>query len=375
MVLDGEMVVFNEEGMPDFDAVQNYNGHETQISYCVFDILWLDGYDLKGLPLRERKEILKNIVGDSTVLKYSESFDDGPGLYRQMIKLGLEGVVAKKKDSAYSEGIRGNEWLKTPTRIRQEFVIGGWAESDKARSFRSILFGAYNDKGEFEWIGRSGGGYKEAEMPGLLKKLEAIETKASPFVNKVLDTKGAKIHWVKPKLVANFEFAAWTKSGRIRKPATWLGLRKDKKPADVVREVPKATKQIETENEEVEESTTQAETQSSSNWPKLEKIKVTSQDILKVDGCDTTLTDVERKVWKGIPKGTLIQYYNDMADLILPYLQDRPLSLHVKPNGATAPGLYIKDMEGREPDCAEIFSDKRRHLKGRQTRSHRLPGL
>src|SRR5581483_6472471 len=128
---------------------------------------------------------------------------------------------------------------------------GGWAESDKARSFRSLLFGAYNDKGKFEWIGRSGGGYKEKDMPPILARLEKLEIEESPFVNKVLDTKGAKIHWVKPELVANFEFATWTKSGRIRKPATFLGFRKDKRPTDVVREIPLSEdieKQIESED-------------------------------------------------------------------------------------------------------------------------------
>ena len=244
VVLDGEAVVFNQEGHPDFDALQTFNGHTTPISYCVFDILWLDGYDLKQLRLVKRKTILQNLIKGNKVLKYSDSFDNGPALYKHMLDLNLEGIVAKRRDSAYIENERGNNWLKTPTRKRQEFVIGGWAESDKSRSFRSLLFGAYHDN-KFEWIGRSGGGYKEKDMPDILQQLKKLEIKESPFENKVLDTKGARIHWVKPKLVANFEFAAWTKSGRIRKPATFLGFRKDKKPKDVVRELPKPVETIE----------------------------------------------------------------------------------------------------------------------------------
>jgi bifunctional non-homologous end joining protein LigD len=379
MVLDGEMVVFNENGLPNFNALQNYNGHQTPISYCVFDIIWLDGYNLKELPLTTRKEILKQVVGKNKVLKYSDSFDNGQAFYEQMMKLDLEGIVAKKKSSPYREDARDNDWLKTPTRKRQEFVIGGWAESEKARSFRSLLFGAFNQDGEFEWIGRSGGGYKEAEMPGILQKLEAIEVKSSPFVNKVLDTKGAKIHWVKPQLVANFEFAAWTETGRIRKPATFLAFRKDKKAKDVVREVPKEVDTIEEENGSAQAAGTRKpprktvakktaapvkiKTDKGSNWPELEKIEVESEGSIKVDKCDVQLTNVERTIWKNIPKARLIQYYHSMADYILPYLKDRPLSLHVKPNGANAPGLYIKDMEGREPECAEIFTDQRRHPK------------
>jgi bifunctional non-homologous end joining protein LigD len=246
IVLDGEVVVFNEEGLPDFDALQLYDGHETPLTYCIFDILWMDGYDLKQLPLTERKEILRQILKGNRILRYSESFEDGTALYEQVIQKNMEGIVAKLKASPYMPGNRGDSWLKTPTRKRQEFVIGGWAESDKSRSFKSLLFGAYTN-GKFEWIGRSGGGYKDKEMPGILKQLKAIEINGSPFHNKVLDTKGARTHYVKPQLVANFEFATWTKSGRIRKPATFLGFRKDKKPKDVVREVPKSVELIEEE--------------------------------------------------------------------------------------------------------------------------------
>lgn len=243
IVLDGEAVVFNDEGMPDFDALQKYNGHDTPISYCVFDILWLDGQNVMGLPIEERKALVKEVVKDSDIIRFSESFDDGQALYERALELGLEGIVAKRRGSKYVQGERGNNWLKTPSRKRQEFVIGGWAESEKNRAFRSLLFGAYNE-GRFEWIGRSGGGYKDKEMPGILKQLHALEIDESPFVNKVLDTKGATIHYVKPQLVANFEFATWTKSGRIRKPATFLGFRKDKKASQVVREVPKETASI-----------------------------------------------------------------------------------------------------------------------------------
>jgi bifunctional non-homologous end joining protein LigD len=245
VVIDGEVVVFNEEEMPDFDALQLYNGHSSTISYCVFDLLWLDGYNLMALPLETRKQMLESLVAQDPVFRFSVSFDNGPALYEQMVERNLEGIVAKKKDSPYVPDERAINWLKTPTRKRQEFVIGGWAESDKARSFRSLLFGAYNQSGKLEWIGRSGGGYKECEMPGILKQLKALEQQQSPFVNKVLDTKGAAIHWTKPQLVANFEFATWTKSGRIRKPATFLGFRDDKKARQVVREIPKPVAVVE----------------------------------------------------------------------------------------------------------------------------------
>ena len=373
VVLDGEVVVFNENGIPDFDALQLYNGHNTPIQYCVFDILWMDGYDLKGLRLEERKEIVRLLVEGNEVIRFSESFDDGPGLYEHALNLNLEGIVAKRRDSTYNEGIRGNDWLKTPTRKRQEFVIGGWAESDRGRSFRSLLFGAYNN-GKLQWIGRSGGGYKEKEMPGILKKLKELEINASPFVNKVLDTKGATIHWVKPELVANFEFATWTKSGRIRKPATFLGLRKDKKAKQVVMESPKSVDTIEQEVEQEEKPVVKKKASSpnqkkptgkylndDSNWKRVDEDQKDAEwKDLEMEKCTIPVHDLERKLWKGVTKGDLLLYYTGMADVILPYLKDRPLSLVLKLTHAGGPRTFIKDMENRQPECAAVFSDTRR---------------
>jgi bifunctional non-homologous end joining protein LigD len=361
-VLDGEVVVFNEEGKPDFDALQTFNGHSTPINYCVFDVLWLDGYNLMGLPLTKRKEILKELVEGKEVLRFSESFEDGEALYQQALDLDLEGIVAKRKDSSYIPDARDSNWLKTPTRKRQEFVIGGYAESEKSRSFRSLLFGAYNGKGDFEWIGRSGGGFKEKEMAGILSQLQKLETDKTPFINKVLDTKGAKIHWVKPELVANFEFATWTKSGRIRKPATFLGFRLDKKASQVVREVPlsdKQEKQIVEEPKPIETIIAAAD----SNWPKILGKRIESERDFDFGGHTVTISNIEQKLWHGITKARLITYYHSIGPYILPHLKDRPLSLHIKQDGAIAPGFYIKDMEGHQPDYLDIFSDQRRHKK------------
>jgi bifunctional non-homologous end joining protein LigD len=368
LIIDGEVVVLNEAGLPDFNALQNYNGDTTPIVYYVFDIIWIDGHNVKELALTDRRRILEGLLDENETIKLSAAFDDGPGLYEEMVKRQQEGIVAKKRESEYREGERRNNWLKIPTRKRQEFVIGGWAESDKARSFRSLLFGAYNN-GEFKWVGRSGGGYKEKEMPGILQTLKKLEIKKSPFTNRVLDTKGATIHWVKPSLVANFEFADWTNSGRIRKPATFLGFRKDKKPKDVKIETPKKVKIIEAENEVSEEKTIHKRKTRNKpaikdkNWEELEKLAVTSEDVFDIDEFKVNITNVEKELWKGVTKADLIQYYYSISDLILPHLKDRPLSLHVKYNGPHAPGLYIKDMAGREPDCADLFSDNRRHPK------------
>ncbi|PWU01583.1 MAG: hypothetical protein C5B52_07085, partial [Bacteroidetes bacterium] len=226
----------------------------------------------------------------------------------------------------------------------------------------------YNKNQKLEWIGRSGGGFKEKEMPQILKTLKAIETENSPFVNKVLDTKGATIHYVKPKLVGNFEFATWTKSGRIRKPAIFLGFRNDKRAQQVIREIPKSVDIIEEDvNREGGHHATKPakklKTQKKSNWSILEKIRHRSESQFEMDGCTVPLTDVEKELWKGVTKADVISYYHRIAPILLPHLHDRPLSLHVKYKGPFAEGVYIKDMEGRQPTCATVFTDKRRHPK------------
>ena len=366
VILDGELVALNKEGHPDFDALQKNNG-ENQLVFYLFDIPWCKGFELMQLPLTERKEILSKVIPFNDVIRFSDSFEQGIALFELIKKQEMEGIIAKRKTSRYEPGIRGKDWLKLPAEKKQEFVVGGWAESSSGRAFRSLLFGAYNKNKQLEWIGRSGGGYKEKDMAAILKKLKSLEIDKSPFINKILDTKGATIHYVKPELVANFKFATWTASGRIRKPATFLGFRNDKNPKNVVREIPLTEKEEEKvikdqparepEKKEVEAKP------SDSNWHDLEQIPITSKGEINIDNCTVQLTNVEREIWPGVTKADLITYYNSIASYILPYLENRPLSLHVKVHGARTPGLYIKDMEGHQPECAEIFSTKRKHPK------------
>lgn len=369
LILDGEVVILNEKNEPDFDALQKYNGARTPIAYCVFDILWLNGHDLMNFPLIQRKEILKALIADHPVLKFSESYESGSALYEQMVEKGWEGIVAKRKESFYVPGERSSNWLKVPTTIRQEFVIGAWAESENNRLFKSLLFGAYNNEGKLEWIGRSGGGYKHKEMPEIMKRLKALETDKSPFVNKVLDTKGAVIHYIKPELVANFAFATWTKTGRIRKPATFLGFREDKNPKDVVREVPKenpAPLNVQEKNTTSNPSTPETVyLNEDSNWKDIDKIEIEEERELPIDGFNVKVYDIGRVLWEDreITKAELMSYYALMANWVLPYLKNRPLSIYLKHIAPTAPGLYVKDMEGRQPEYAEIFSTERKHKK------------
>jgi bifunctional non-homologous end joining protein LigD len=153
----------NSEGRPDFDALQKFNGQKSGVYYYVFDLLWLDGKNLMQLPLTKRKEILSDLLQENLVVRYSDHFEDGLELFKQAESMQLEGIIAKKKDSQYQQDKRGRDWYKIPTATKQEFVIGGWIESE-SRHFRTLLFGTYEGK-KLKWIGHAGGGYSDREMP------------------------------------------------------------------------------------------------------------------------------------------------------------------------------------------------------------------
>lgn len=362
VVLDGEAVVLNDEGKPDFDALQLFNGGRYGVYYYVFDIIWLDGKNLKSLPLEERKAILRKVVGKSDIIRISDEFDEGLQLYQHVQRIGLEGIVAKKRGSEYVEDERGANWLKIPTMKRQEFVIGGWVESDR-RSFRTLLFGAYSGK-DLQWIGHAGGGFKESEMPQILSSLKELEIDNSPFANEV-EYDGI-VHWVKPKLVANIRYATMTKGGRIRKPAIFQGFRKDKNARQVVREVAKDAPKPTTRGNNAA-AKRKLPAASNSNWPAVEKEKIEEQEEFDVGDFSITLYNVDRELWKGVNKADLIQYYNSVSKHMLPHLKDRPLTLHLKPKGPYSDGVYIKDMEGRQPACADIFTTQRKHkIRGKR---------
>ncbi len=386
VILDGEVVVVDKKGVPSFDELQKYKGDKTLL-YYVFDILWLDGEDLTSLALTERKEKLLEIIPEKNVIRYSDDFENGEALFKQAQQIGLEGIVAKKKDSKYQPGVRSKDWLKCPTAVRQEFVIGGWTESASGREFRSILFGAY-DKGELRFVGHSGSGFKDKVMNEVMEKLKPLAIKKKPFVDEV--DHSTTPHWVKPVLVGNFKFSTWTAGGKIRKPAIFLGFRDDKDARDVPVQRPEdggqkpevgeevnrrghmaaaKERKREDKNKEAEDriqDTGKAEpvlVSTDSNWPELEKQPIVSSEVFEIEGKELTLTNVEKELWPGVSKADLIQYYHSVAPYILPYLFNRPLSLHIKHIKATAPGLYIKDMEGRQPEWATVFSTPRKHKK------------
>jgi bifunctional non-homologous end joining protein LigD len=232
-VLDGEVVMLNEKGKPDFQALQNWKSRRDGfLTYYVFDLLWLNGFNLMKEPLWRRKQILQKLLpAGSGVIRYCDHVQEcGKEFYEVVEKNELEGILAKHRESIYLPGEKTRRWLKLTKKKRESRVIGGWTESENRRSFKSLLFG-YFEKGKFIHDGHAGGGFKEKDMPVILEVLKKIEIKTSPFEGKVVTDRDT--HWVKPQLVIEIEYAARTDAGYIRKPAIFLGFRSDKRAKDV----------------------------------------------------------------------------------------------------------------------------------------------
>jgi bifunctional non-homologous end joining protein LigD len=357
-IIDGEIVYINSEGKPDFDALQRVNGQRAPVIYYAFDLLFLNLENLMMLPLLERKETLQTLLKGNSNIRYSDHFDDAIVLFEHAKQIGLEGIVSKDKNSPYVPDQRGKRWYKIPIEHKQEYVIGGWIESEKRDTFRTLLFGEYDDEGRLKWVGHAGGGYKDHEMPAILKRLKELETDESPFFNEVEYSEGLP-HWVRPELVANIKYSTFTKSGKIRKPAIFLGFRNDKLSTQVINQVAKEHIARVKETKSIKH----IETSSDSNWPALERIPITTRGELQISDVSISVHNVEKEIWKGITKADLLTYYNRVAEYILPHVQNRPLSLHIKHQGVNAPGLYIKDMEGRDPGYVGVYRTARKHKK------------
>jgi bifunctional non-homologous end joining protein LigD len=239
-LLDGEIVVVDDDGRSDFGALQTQlKGEGGSLSYFVFDLLALAGEDLKHKPLTERKEMLRDLLGKAgkTGPVYYTDHVEGNGqmMFETLCRRGFEGIIAKKARAKYAPG-RGHAWLKIKCGASQEFVIVGWAESAKDRPFSSILL-AVNEGGKLRYAGKVGSGFSVALLDELSRKFHRL-ARRTPAVEGALPADAKRrAHWIEPKLVANIEFAEFTKEGLVRQ-GRFLGLREDKPASAVVREVP-----------------------------------------------------------------------------------------------------------------------------------------
>lgn len=244
LLLDGELVAFDGE-QTSFSRLQQRLGVATPspqlvaeypVVYCVFDLLALDGEDLTGQPLVERRAQLMSVVRPSATLQLTEAWTgDSQRRFSEACSSGWEGLIAKRADALYSTG-RSRNWLKLKCAWEQELVIGGFTDPGGSRTdFGALLVGYYDD-GQLRYAGKAGTGFSAKMLRDLGAKLRQLETSDSPFVDVRPVPRGA--HWTRPELVAQIGFAEWTTDGRLRQPR-FLGLRDDKLPAEVIRERPR----------------------------------------------------------------------------------------------------------------------------------------
>ncbi len=243
-IIDGELIALNKKKISDFQALQarmNIQDNKaiatlqktTPVYYCIFDILYTDGYNVKHVPLLQRKTILKKLLRFNRILKYTKHRSpDGIAYLKEACKAHWEGIIAKKKDSPYLNK-RSSDWLKFKCVKGQELVIGGYTKPKGSRTDFGALLVGYYDGTKLKYAGKVGTGFDQKTLKMLGKRLRALATEKCPFTD--YDASENNIHWVRPTLVGEFKFAEWTRTGRLR-VGRYEGLRDDKKAKDVIRE-------------------------------------------------------------------------------------------------------------------------------------------
>ncbi|MBI5284748.1 MAG: ATP-dependent DNA ligase [Chloroflexi bacterium] len=372
-VFDGEIVAI-KDGAPDFQELQarinlskpaevERAAALTPAYYYVFDLLYLDGYDLRQVPLAERKALLERTLAQDEHLKYVEHVaGDGDALYEAATRIGFEGIVAKRAASSYEAGTRSRAWLKVKSVSEQEFVIGGYTEGEGARTstFGGLLVGYYDDGG-LRFASSVGSGLTDRMLTGLKARLSNLRVDEPPFVDPPTTLggrwgggKAARCVWVKPELVAQVRFASWTRDGNLRAPV-FKGLRTDVDPASIRRE----TAAHESVDVIVDEQTPRDERGSIERTVAtiVDQLDSIAKDefLLDVDGVRIKLTNLDKVFWpatKDHPPRTkreLVRYYARVAPYLLPHLKDRPLTLTRYPNGVGAAAFYQKHWPSNFP--------------------------
>lgn len=364
-VVDGEIIVVNEKGVADFGDLQNWRSEaDGQLNYCVFDLLWLDGMDTMGLPLDRRKELLQAIIPPQGVIKASQHFDAGGRKFFELAaRMGLEGIMAKKATSVYTPDLRSKEWLKIKTEKRQEVVIAGYTRNEHSpKPFSALLLGLH-EGGTLRFIGPVGTGFSTKVQQDILEKLKPLITPQCPFdevpdYNKPSrfrpDPPKASVTWVKPRLVAEISYRELTRDGSIRHPS-FKGLREDKRAKDVRRENAGPVADM------IREHTTLREKKMiATPGTKERKTFLNPQDETQtrdIDGHEIKFTNLSKVFWpgEGFTKRDMLNYYYQVAPILLPYLKDRPQSLNRHPHGIDGKSFYQKNVTGKVPGWIQTF--------------------
>ncbi len=345
-VLDGETVVLDEKGATSFADLQAafQEGAKVHLNYFAFDLLHLDGHNLRGLPLSERKDFLEKLLApldDESPIRYSEHFAaDGKRVFQEACNLGAEGIVSKLASAPYVS-TRDSSWIKSKCFQKQEFVIGGFTDPSNGSTGIGALIIGYFEKGKLLYAGRSGTGFTQKTQQTLHKQLTKLAQPKSPFID---IPKGVSrgVHWVKPELVAQISFSNWTRDNLVRQ-AAFKGLREDKPAGEVVRE-----------RAEPLESTKSSKAHPAKPAPesspgRSRHIKTVSASAAKTASASKTtlpITHPEKILdpQSGMTKLMLANYNLAVADHMLPHIADRPLSIVRCPEGIGKPCFFQKHI-------------------------------
>ena len=344
-VYDGEAVALDEDGKPDFAGLQAAlsSGRTGALVFFLFDALFVAGEDLRGLKLADRKARLKAVLDAAPAsprLRFVEHFDTaGDAVLKSACTMELEGIISKRLDSPYRSG-RGADWTKAKCRGGQEVVIAGWTTTG-GTAFRSLIAGVYR-QGRLIHIGRIGTGFSREKVARLLPRLEVLETDASPFQGKDAPKTAAGVHWVKPQLVAEIEFAGWTGDGHIRQ-ASFKAVREDKSARDVVAERPAA--------------------EGPAGPPDLGAPVVRGVNI----------SNPGKALWPGagaappVSKLELARYLERVAHWMMPHIEGRPCSIIRTPDGIEGDQRFFQRHGGRGTSAlitqVTVWGDRKPYLQ------------
>lgn len=365
VVLDGEIVALGEDGLPDFVLLQNNAGmykvpgaesasaKPATIAYYPFDILYLDGRDLRQAQLQQRKHALRLAVPPSERIRSMEYVEgEGEAFFRVAEQLGLEGIVAKRRDSRYDAGQRSRDWLKIKQTLAQEFVIAGYTkgEGERAESFGAVALGYY-DGGVLTYAGRAGSGFTQQTLRSTLAVLEPLSIKDCPFPAVPADIDSIQVTWVQPERVAQVKFSQWTGDGVLRAPV-FLGLRDDVQPRTIVRETPEPVASFAAE-------APPSDTGDESRDVVEQLSLIRKNGHVEIGGQRFAVTNLDKVFWpetesrSAVTKGDMLRYYAQVAPYLLPHLRDRPLTMTRYPNGIDGGSFYQKRWEHDLPPFAE----------------------
>jgi bifunctional non-homologous end joining protein LigD len=360
-LIDGEIVALDHKGNPNFSTLQaaiadDRTGH---LTFFAFDLLFADGMDLRPLPLDERKQQLKQLLeerpkGKTGLIRYVDHFeDDGDTMLQSASKMGLEGIVSKKLSSPYRSG-RSENWTKAKTRAGQEVVLGGWKTT--SGKFRSLMAGV-NRNGHLAFVGIVGTGFGQDTVRRIMPALKAAASNENPFGGKDAPRKTRDVHWLKPELVAEIEFAGWTEGGNIRQ-AAFKGLRQDKPAGEVKAESPAMTKLVKPVTKK---------TASGTPFKASPRAQNKSAEVMGV-----VISKPDKALWpnvgdgEGVTKLDLARYFEAVGGWMIGHLKGRPCSIVRAPDGIGGERFFQRHaMQGTSKllELVKVSGDRKPYLQ------------